>query len=400
MILSTVGINHKTADIRLREQVAFVNAELPNALADAYQHHKLNELVVLSTCNRTELISSKHNSDALLEWFAQNRNTPIELLRDHCYILEEKNAIKHLVEVACGMDAMMFGESEIFGQVKTAYRIAQDCGTVSPALQHVFEQIFRITKLIRTQTDINKNPTSIHSCTVRLMEQSVDALDQANVVLIGTSEMIELITAHLVGRGVHNITILNRTHSNARTLAERFDISAAPLKELKHYLYQADIVVSCTGSAQLVIEHPLIKNTMTSRAQRPLLLVDLAVPRDIDHTASNVPQVRYHDIDNLQEITNASHAARQSAARVADKLIDEQLRHYQGSAHLAESAERISHYREQANALCDKELRKSLKRLQRDDDPAQVLKDFARALTSKLTHAPTTVLRRTLKDTT
>ena len=393
MNLTTVGINHKTANIRLRERIAFVSASLPYELSDAYEHYKLSDLIVLSTCNRTELISYSHDSNALLEWLSANRNTPIDVLQKHCYILNDKQATKHLVQVACGMDSMMFGESEIFGQVKQAYRVAHDCGMVSPPMRHIFEQVFKITKLVRTHTDIHKNPISVPSGTVYLMEQALETVEKANIVLIGTSDMIQMIATRLVDRGAHDIHVLNRTHSNARDLAEKFDLNAAPLKDLKRYIYKADAVISCTGSEQLVVERPMVAEAIAHRADAPLLLIDLAVPCDIDHTVATLPQVRYYDIDALQQIADRSWELRQDAAMMADQIIDEKLGQYQGQLHIAQNAQWIADYRKNAMRLCEEELEKYIKRLKQDQTPEQVLKDFAHALTKKLIHEPTIVLR-------
>lgn len=396
MSLNTIGISHKITNIRLREKVAFVNSALPNDLADAYEHHKISDLVVLSTCNRTELMSHNHDSETLLKWLATNRNIPIELLRKHCYALNGKEAIKHLIEVACGMDSMMFGESEILGQVKVSYRIAKDCGMVDPSLQHIFEQAFKITKLVRTHTYIHKNPISVHSSTVRLMEDAAVPLDKANIVLIGTSDMIQLISARLIERGAHNIHILNRTYSNARALAEQFNVNAAPLKDLKRYLYQAHTVISCTGSAQLVIERPLIEEVMSGRDSsqaNQLLLIDLAIPCDIDHTVGDIPLVTYYDIDSLKRIADESKELRQEAARTAHDLINKQLEQYQDNLHIAQNAQLIQNYRQECAQLRDKELSKSLKRLKNNDSPEQVMQDLAHSLTDKLMHEPTVSLR-------
>jgi glutamyl-tRNA reductase len=398
MHLTTVGISHKTASIRLRERIAFVNSSLPDALSDAYEHHALGNLVVLSTCNRTEIISYGHDSDALLLWLSNNRGISLDVLQQHCYILHEKEALRHLIQVACGMDSMMFGESEIFGQMKQAYRIAQDCGMVGAPIQHIFEQVFKITKLVRTHTDIHKNPISVHSGSLHLLEESLDDLQKANIVLIGTSDMIRMIASRLVERGAPNIHVLNRTHSNAHALAEQFGLNAAPLKDLKQYLAGADAVVSCTGSAQLVIVRPIVEEVMVHRKNRPLVLIDLAVPCDIDHAVGKIPKVRYYDIDALQQIADSSRALRKKAEAAADTLIDQHLMEYQGQSHIAQNAEWISRYRKKSESLRDEELRKSLKRLEQKEEPGQVLKDFAHALTRKLMHEPTVALRKKLKD--
>lgn len=398
MTLNIVGINHRTADVQMRGRVAFVNSELPNALVDAYQHHGLDELVILSTCNRTELISSSNNADALLAWFSKNRKVPDKLLHKYCYAFSEKDAIKHLIKVASGMDAMMFGESEIFGQVKTAYRIAQDCGAVGNTLRHVFEQVFRITKMVRTQTGVNQNPTSVQASVVHLIERSVPHPNRANIVLIGVSEMIALILARLVDRNVHNVRILNRTYSSARALAERFNVEAAPLKDMERYIGGADVVVSCTGSSGIVVELPLIKRTVAKHDKRPLLLIDLAVPRDIDHHASQLPHVQYHDIDDLQKIINQSQLTRKRAASDAHALIDAQLVQYQSPLHAADLSNSIREYQERAHALRDQETSKFLAQIESGKSPEQTLRDLAHSLTRKLVHLSAATVRRNTTD--
>lgn len=393
MSINVTGWNHKTSDIRLRERLAFVDGELPQALADA-SRHGITDLVIISTCNRTELISANHSTEVLLKWCVLNRGLKASAVLKQNYMLEGREAIKHLIEVACGMDSMIVGETQVFGQLKKAFNIAKDCGAVDNTLQHVFEQIFKTAKIVRTDTEICKHPASVHMTAVHLMEKSSALFNQAQILLIGAGNMIGLIVARLVDREVRNINIINRTLSKAITIAEPFNINAVPFKNLEQQLVASDIVVSCTGSPQLIIDLAFIHDVQKQRDNRPWLLIDLAVPRNIDYRAGKIEHIKYHDIDALQQLCTSSHLLRQQATAKANIIIDQQIQQYQ---HTSLNSEWITQYRQQAQQLHDIQLKKSLAELKKNGNPEVVLTDLANKLTKQLMHIPSAMIKKNIE---
>ena len=385
-----VGLNHNTAAVALRERAAFILDELPAALSSLCDAVGSPEAVIISTCNRTELCVVGEDSEALLYWWAENRGLTPDRLRSHAYVRRDEEAVKHLVEVGCGMDSMVFGEAEIFGQLKSAVAIARDHGSLGAELLPVFDNVFRIVKQVRTDTAIGENPVSLASVALQLMHKIFSDQAQPSVLLIGAGKMISHIAARLAEEPLQRIVIINRTRSHAEDLAQRLNISSKSFSALETEIACADIVISCAASPRHLIPRDLLPQSR----QRPLLLLDLAVPRNVDSTVGDLDSVHLYDIDDLRESIEDGARARGSETRRARVLIDEGLLEYRQTQGARSAAELIAAFRNRAEALRDQLLAEAQLKMDTAADPAEVLQQLARSLTGKLIHDPSIGLRR------
>ena len=306
MTIIALGINHKTASVELREKVAFSPEQLSNALSQLASSEQFKETVFVSTCNRTELYCSlEHsNSQALLKWLADLHCIDTEQLEDNVYIHQNQDAINHLMRVACGLDSLVLGEPQILGQIKQSYNSAKQHDCVLPTFERLFQKTFSVAKQVRTETDIGASAVSVAYAAVNLAKHIYGQLDKIKVLLIGAGETIELVARHLYQQHPKAITVANRTIERAKNLAEEVEADVISLAQLPEKLYDADIVISSTASTLPIIGKGIVEQSLKQRRYKPMLFVDIAVPRDIESQVGELDAAYLYSVDDLQAIVN------------------------------------------------------------------------------------------------
>lgn len=402
MGLIALGINHKSATVALRERVAFAPEQVSEALQDALGLDYMREAVILSTCNRTELFGIVDETDSdlaalgddLLQWLGAYHHIPLADLATHAYCYHNEQALRHIIQVASGLDSMILGEPQIFGQMKSAYAEARDANAVGAELLRVFPYVFTVAKRVRTDTAIGENPVSVAYAAVSLSQHIFSDLSSTRALLIGAGETIELVARHLSEGGVREIVVANRTLSRARELATRFGAEAVLLSEIPEQLVSSDIVISSTGSQLPILGKGAVEHAVRQRKHRPILMVDIAVPRDIEEQVGELSDVYLYSIDDLKEIIDENKRNRESEARKADVIIDEGVAAYFQQLRALDGVETVKALRRQAEDLRDSELEKALRQLHKGEDAELVLQQLARSLTNKLIHNPSIELKK------
>ena len=399
MKLTALGINHNSASVELRERVAFSPDQLVEALQEGCRRLDTDELVILSTCNRTEMLfTERANSDVALEnalqWLAEYHGLDAETIRNACYDYVGESAMEHMIQVAAGLDSMVLGEPQIFGQLKSAYAVAEEAGTVGPELVRLFPRMFAIAKKVRTDTAIGENPVSVAYAAVDLAGHIFTDLSRTRALLVGAGETIDLVARHLVDSGISQLVVANRTLGRARELAERFGAEAILLADIPEQLVNADIVISSTGSQLPILGKGAVEHALKQRKHRPILMIDLAVPRDIEAQVGDLKDAYLYSVDDLREIVEENMKSRRDEARKADVIIGDGIREYLQEVRSREAVDTVKAFRSQAEQLRDLEVEKALKALQRGESAEDVLNTLARSLTNKLIHSPTIELRR------
>ena len=405
MNLIALGINHNSAAVEVRERVAFAPEQVSEALADCCSAAQLNEVVILSTCNRTEIyaIAPPHSVLAdkalqLIDWMANYHHLSADELRQSAYHHEAEKALAHIAQVAAGLDSMVLGEPQIFGQLKSAYAVASEAGTVGSELSRLFQRVFSIAKRVRTDTAIGENPVSVAYAAVDLAGHIFSDLGECHALLVGAGETIELVTRHLFDAGVKNIVIANRTLGRARELAQKFGADAVLLAEIPDQLPAADIVITSTASQLPILGKGAVEQAIKARKHRPMLMVDIAVPRDIEAQVGELRDVYLYSVDDLREIVDQNLRSRQNEARKADVIIAEGVSGYLDDNKRMAAVDAVKEYRAMAEGLRQQELDKALRAIAKGDDPEKVLNQLSRGLTNKLIHAPTTGLKQVSAD--
>ena len=401
MNLIALGINHNSAAVEVRERVAFAPEQVSEALADACEAGGLEEVVILSTCNRTEMyavvaddVSLPEKAFQLIDWMANYHHLSAAELRQSAYHFEAGRALQHMVQVASGLDSMVLGEPQIFGQLKSAYAVAVDAGTVGSELGQLFPRVFSIAKRVRTDTAIGENPVSVAYAAVDLAGHIFTDLSKSNALLVGAGETIELVARHLIEAGVSRIVIANRTLGRARELAQQFGAEAVLLAEIPDQLLEADIIITSTASQLPILGKGAVERALKVRKHRPFLMVDIAVPRDIEPQVGDLRDVYLYSVDDLREIVDQNLRSRRSEARKADVIIEEGVRLFLQEKQSLGAVDLVKEYRQMAEQLREQELERALRALARGDDPGQLLAQLARGLTNKLIHAPTAGLKK------
>jgi hypothetical protein len=401
MALLTLGLNHNTAPVALREKLAFPTKEaIGAALSDLRGHLKslAPEAAILSTCNRTEIYCKTDAPDeagqALTEWIGRHRGVDGEgNLAEHLYLLPNQGAVRHAFRVASGLDSMVLGEPQILGQMKTAARVAQDSNMLGSHLHQLFQRSFSVAKEVRTQTAIGAQSVSMSAASVRLGEQIFENLADCSVLLIGAGEMIELCAAHWAPHP-RRMVIANRTLERARPLAERFGATTMALSDLPQQLENFDVVISCTASSLPIIGLGMVERSVRQRRHRPVLMIDLAVPRDIEDEVSRLDDVFLYTVDDLREVVDAGLEGRRLAVAEAESIIDTQVSAFMNWLVQRQSVPLIQELHARGDAVRQQEVERARKMLAKGEDPAAVLEALSRALTAKFMHGPTTLLSR------
>lgn len=399
MALLTLGLNHNTAPVALREKLAFPTKEaIGTALSDLRGHLKslAPEAAILSTCNRTEIYCKTDAPDeagqALTEWIGRHRGVDGEgNLAEHLYLLPNQGAVRHAFRVASGLDSMVLGEPQILGQMKTAARVAQDSNMLGSHLHQLFQRSFSVAKEVRTQTAIGAQSVSMSAASVRLGEQIFENLADCSVLLIGAGEMIELCAAHWAPHP-RRMVIANRTLERARPLAERFGATTMALADLPQQLENFDVVISCTASSLPIIGLGMVERSVRQRRHRPVLMIDLAVPRDIEDEVSRLDDVFLYTVDDLREVVDAGLEGRRLAVAEAESIIDTQVNAFMNWLVQRQSVPLIQELHARSDVVRQQEVERARKMLAKGEDPSVVLEALSRALTAKFMHGPTTLL--------
>lgn len=395
MSLIALGINHRTAPIELREQVAFADEQVAEALRDLASIPAVSEAAILSTCNRTELYCglTDDQPQVLGEWLARFHTLDPADIRPHLYSFPDAAAVRHLLRVAGGLDSMILGEPQILGQMKAAYQVANSIGTLDASLERLFQHTFAVAKQIRTDTAIGESPVSVAFAAVSLAKQIFSDFDQHTALLIGAGETIELTARHLHEQQLGRMVIANRTPERAHQLAAQYHGYGIGLDEIPAHLAEADIVISATGSTAVILDFDRVKQALKGRRHRPVFMVDIAVPRDIDPAVADLEDIYLYTVDDLQEVIQENLKSRQDAARQAEEIIDVQVERFMGWLRAQDAVSSIREYRQQAEQQRDIVLNKARQMLANNKDPQKILDFLANTLTNKLTHTPSARMR-------
>ena len=398
MALFTLGINHRMAPLAMREQVAFHAEELRRALTDLASGGQVHEAAILSTCNRTELYCQADAPQGALQWLEHYRRLPHHALEPYLYTHPDREAVRHVFRVASGLDSMVLGEPQILGQMKEAVRIAREAGTLGATLNKLFQNSFAVAKDVRSTTAIGSNIVSMAAAAVRLAERIFEHIAGQRVLFIGAGEMIELCATHFAAQHPKQIVIANRTIDRGRGLADRFGATAIRLEEVGERLAEFDIVVSCTASQLPIIGLGLVERAIRARRHRPIFMVDLAVPRDVEVEVGELDDVFLYTVDDLAQVVESGLESRQSAVLDAEAIVAARVDSFLLWLQTRETVPVIRSLRDTAERTRRHEMEHALKLLAKGDDPASVLDQLSHRLTNKFLHAPTQALNQAEGD--
>ena len=396
MQLFAFGLNHNTAPIKIREQVNFSPDRLKQALYDLVDHEFVQEVVIISTCNRTELYCSlaSDTTQAIISWLSHYHNITRELLKQHLYTYSQMDVVRHLFRVACGLDSMILGEPQILGQIKSAYGTAREAGVSGRLLNKLFEHSFSVAKQVRTDTAIGGSPVSVAFAAVRLAQEIFGDLRGHTVLLIGAGETIELAARHLHENHLERMIVANRTIERARQLAKEFAGYAITLEEIPVHLAEADIVISSTASSTPILSKADVMQAIKVRKHRPVFMVDIAVPRDIEPAVGELEDVYLYSVDDLNEVIQDNLRSREQAALKAEEIIDIHATHFMGWLNSLDVVETICNLREQAIEARHRIVEKAKRMIHNGKSPDEAIDYLAHTLTNTLMHSPCTQLRQ------
>lgn len=398
--LITLGVNHKTAPLDLRERLAFTPQTLPEALNSLAKLAGIEESAILSTCNRTELYcaTTDTNDQNLIDWFSQFHGLDPTLLDDHLYIYDHEATIRHAMEVASGLDSMVLGEPQISGQMKQAYTLASQHGTVGQMLAKLFQHAFSVAKQVRTDTAIGSSPVSVAFSAVNLARQIFGELNESTALLVGAGDTIELTARHLAAQNIKHIIVANRSLERAQTLAAEYDGEAISLQHISEYLHRADVMISSTASPLPILGKGTVESALKRRKHEPIFIVDLAVPRDVEPEVGKLDDIYLYTVDDLQAVIDENLKSRKQAAEQAYKIIEDQAHHFIRWQKSLDAVDIISELRDSTQSLSEEVLEKARKQLAAGHAPEQVLEFLAHTLTNKFLHQPSTELRRASEE--
>lgn len=398
MQLYVIGVNHTTAPIQIREHVAFNSDHLGSALHEL-TNNGAPEAAILSTCNRTEIYCSAEDPQKALDWLSQYHHLEKDAIAPYIYTLANDEAVKHAFRVASGLDSMVLGEPQILGQFKQSVKIAQDAGTLGTLLHKLFQRTFEVAKEVRTNTDIGANSISMAAAAVKLAQRIFGDISEQKVLFIGAGEMIELCADHFAAQKPNSMTIANRTIERGSNLAEKFSsqgvhAQAILLNDLPSHFADFDIVVTSTASQLPIIGLGMVETALKARRHRPIFMVDLAVPRDIEHEVAELDDVFLYTVDDLAQVVSDGIENRQAAAVEAETIVANRVEHFMQWFKKRDAVPTIKALRDQADAMRKAEMEKALKLLQKGESPEKVLETFSIALTNKFLHAPSHALNQ------
>ncbi|GAA0500806.1 glutamyl-tRNA reductase [Tatumella terrea] len=402
MTLLALGINHKTAPVALRERVSFGPDTLDKALDSLLSQPQVESGVVLSTCNRTELyLSVGENEDIqeqLVRWLCDYHQLREDDVRQSLYWHQDNAAVSHLMRVASGLDSLVLGEPQILGQVKKAFAESQRGHVLSSELERMFQKTFSVAKRVRTETEIGASAVSVAFAACTLARQIFESLSSVNVLLVGAGETIELVARHLREHQVKKLIIANRTRERAQVLADEVDAEVIEIGELTSRLQDADIIISSTASPLPIIGKGMMERALKARRNQPMLLVDIAVPRDVEPEVGKLPNAYLYTVDDLQTIIEQNMAQRQAAAVEAESIVVYESGEFMSWLRSQAAVTTIRDYRSHADLIREELESRALQALQQGQDATKVLHDLAHKLTNRLIHAPTKSLQQAARD--
>lgn len=396
--LLVIGINHESASLDVRERVNFAPELMAPSLQDLLSKTPAEEAAILSTCNRTELYVVSDDeiqvNDVFVQWLSEYHKIDYEALAQVCYVHQEDHALNHMMSVASGLDSMVLGEPQILGQMKSSFAVAQAAGALGSELHTVFQRVFSSAKRVRTETAIGRNPVSVAFAAVDLAKRIFSDLKQDTALLIGAGETIDLVARHLKESGIARIIFANRTLERAQRLADEFNAHAVLLSDIPEVLEDADIVISSTASQLPVLGKGAVESALKQRKHKPIFMVDIAVPRDIEPEVAELDDVYLYTVDDLKEVIDENKQSRAVAAEEAHLIVKDSVEAFLRETRARESIAVIKSYRQYAEELRDAALQKALKDLANGVDPDKVVQQMANNLTNKLLHTPTQQLKQ------
>lgn len=408
MKLITLGVNHETAPVDIRERVSFSPEQSKAAVTELKSLGLANECIILSTCNRTEIYVSlkeattQSPNDQVIQlerWLENFFKLEANSLSKFLYRRHDLESVKHIMRVASGLNSLVLGEPQIFGQIKDAYNLAIKNGHIHQSLDTLFQHIFKTVKQVRTDTAIGNSPVSVAFAAVALSKQFFGELSGQTALLLGAGETIELVARHLKENNIGKLIIANRTLEKAHNLAETLAGYGIELEEVDDHLYEADIVIGSTGAPHAILKRDQVKTALKKRKYRPMFMVDIAVPRDIEHTVSQLDSVYLYSVDDLQEIIEGNKQSRQSAANEAEEIIELQASNFMAQQVAMDQVKPIiTAYRQQSMEIKQQALEHALHQLELGHDPEIVTKRLANQLTNRLLHTPTSQLKQAGTD--
>lgn len=398
MVFVTCGLNHKTAPLNIREKFALHANNHSNILHRFTDDLDVDEAAVLFTCNRTEIYCSTDAPQIIIPWICAEKNIPIHEAEPYFYSHTEEKAIKHLLRVGSGLDSMMLGEPQILGQIKDSYSFASQSGTIGSNLDSIFQYIFQSCKKIRTNSGIGKNPISIAYAAAQLVGQVLQDYSKLSVFIIGSGDTSALVAKYLYEAGVRKFIVTSRTQEKAQILANELQGATVPILNFSEHLARADVVITATSCPLPFINKEMINNALDKRKQKPMFLLDLAVPRDIEADVTSTSHVHLYNIDNLQNVIAENINARQKAAILAEEMVEKEVMNYIHWNNTKQANHVIHGYQQHMQELSNIELQRALNKISNGKCPHDVLNEFSRRLTNKLTHFPKIGLRQIAAD--
>lgn len=399
MSILIVGVNHKTAPVSIREKVSFSPDSLPLALHAA--HQVVPENLILSTCNRTEIYAAAHpqqSVEALVEWLASWHKMPATQLQPYLYIYQQDEAVRHALRVACGLDSLVLGEPQILGQLKTALQAASDQATTGNQLNRLMQHAFSTAKKVRTQTSIGANPVSVAFAAVSLAKQIFSKLEKQTALLIGAGETIELVGKHLATNHIGKIIVANRSIDKAQKLAAEYGGKGIGLPDLADHLPQADIIISSTASPVPILGKGAVERALKIRKHRPMFMVDIAVPRDIEQEVANLDDVYLYTVDDLHSVIEENLQSRRAAAEQAEGMVLEEVTNFMAWLRAQDHMNTIRAYRARTDTIRQAVFDKATTLLQNGKSPEEALQFLAHTLANKLSHDATQAMHHAARN--
>jgi glutamyl-tRNA reductase len=400
MALLSLGINHLTAPVDIREKVAFIPEQMSRALQELQNIPAINESVIVSTCNRTEIYcdASSDCRELITQWLTTHHGIIDDGLSPYIYQHSDQEVARHLFRVASGLDSMVLGEPQILGQLKDSYDQARGDNAVNSVLDRLFQHSFSVAKRVRTDTEIGSNPVSVAFAAVSLSKQIFGRLNQLHALLIGAGETIELVSRHLQSQQIGSITIANRSVERAMLLADQIGAEAVQFNAVPEQLVRADIVISSTASQLPILGKGATESALKQRKHRPIFMVDLAVPRDIEPEVGELQDIYLYTVDDLKTVVDENLRGRELAAEAAQEIVNLEVTIFEQWLKTHQSADHIRQLRDSADLIKQQAIERALAQLKQDPDPAQALQRLANEITNKLMHKPTIEMRKALQS--
>ena len=396
MTLAATGLSHSRTPLEILEKAVIPQQDLSQALGEILNLPGINAVVILSTCNRCEIytdIDTIKSGDDILKWLSNTSGLSTEVIKKHAFNHSDKATVYHLMEVASSLDSMILGEAQILSQTKTALQAALEAGTSNSHLSRLFETALNIGKQVRHDTELSKHPISFASIAAKTSKKIFRDLSSKQALLIGTGEMIQLTGRYLYDLGVQHITVAGRSPDKAHNLALKFQGQIIPIAEIDQHLEQFDIIISCTASDSIILGKYAVEQALKKRKHRPIYMVDMALPRDIESSISTLEDVYLYTLQTLAKIVENNQTTRKNSIQQAQSIIQTQTNKYFEWLNSRHAADLISQLYDTANRDKDKVLEKAMKMLQHGKSPEEALSYLASTLTNKLTHTPTTLLK-------